>query len=139
MAVRELAKEMCVHIDTAHKQLLRLEALGFIRPSIKGWFGSAHQATTWRLTEYGTNEVPLATRDYLDIEQVDIENIENSISRPKGPNGRSYRAGQSRPTKSNSAESVSPNPLEARASTKASCTIKADGCKVSRPTKPDTL
>ena len=82
MSVRELAKEMGVADDTANKQQQRLEALWLIAATVKGWRGPTHQASTWRLTEYGTNDKPLATRDYLDIEESDFERIENSIFRP---------------------------------------------------------
>ena len=97
MSVRELAKEMGVALDTANKQQRRLEAFGFIAATVKGWRGPTHQASTWRLTEYGTNDRPLATRDYLDIEEADFARIENSILRPKKQDGPSYDLGRLRP------------------------------------------
>jgi hypothetical protein len=105
MAVRELAREMDVADDTANKQQRRLEAFGFIAATVKGWRGPTHQASTWRLTEYGTNDRPLATRDFLDIEESDFERIEKSLLRPKKQDGPSYDLGRPRPKKSDTTSS----------------------------------
>jgi hypothetical protein len=68
MSVRELAREMGVAINTAHKALHRLQLFGFIVPTVKGYMGTdfiPRKATLWRLTEHRTNAAG-PTRDYLD-------------------------------------------------------------------------
>src|SRR5262249_19787480 len=69
MGARDLAEQMGVGKDAANRYLLRLQALGFIVPTMQGHFGDrtgARRATRWRLTEYSCDGQP-PTRDYLNF------------------------------------------------------------------------
>jgi DNA-binding transcriptional regulator YhcF (GntR family) len=105
MSVRELAGEMGVHNDTAHKALVRLQVFGFIAVAEKGRIASAwgeRKATRWRLTEYGIDG-KLPTRDYLDVDIAEAKSRCNRIfERPTKPDAASHDVGRERPTKPDS-------------------------------------
>jgi hypothetical protein len=87
MGARDLAEQMGVDKDTANRYLLRLQALGFIAPMLRGHFGDrsgARRATRWRLTEYSCNGHP-PTRDYLNLSLVEA-NMRARDSSRRNPN-----------------------------------------------------
>jgi hypothetical protein len=88
MGTRELAEQMGVDKGTANRYLLRLQALGFIVPAMRGHFGDRtgrRRATRWRLTEYSCDG-QLPTRDYLELGPIEA-------------NRRARAAGQRNPSR----------------------------------------
>ena len=66
-SVRDLAKDMGVSINTAHKCIQRLVQLGFIAPVQIGsfnWKTKEKKATRWRLTMFACNGA-LPTKDFM--------------------------------------------------------------------------
>jgi len=66
LSVRELAARLGVTEKPAQKYLNGLVAKGFIKPKVKGSFTcKTRKATTWTLTEFGTDQDIKATVDFM--------------------------------------------------------------------------
>lgn len=66
LSVRELAARLGVTEKPAQKYLRGLVAKGFIKPKVRGSFSCKNrQATTWTLTEFGTDQDIKATVDFM--------------------------------------------------------------------------
>lgn len=73
MSVREAARELHIHRDTASKAFVALQEKGFIKCNQKGHFGyKVRHASTWILTEERYQD-QLPTKDYLKWKPVKIK------------------------------------------------------------------